>query len=120
MRGIDEFVSGDGKIPQPRTLLDVVSSNAISCPDKTWTSVPMSRTVAAMGYQDLTYGQLHNAVNRSARWLRDVLELEKTSAFETLAYLGPPDTRYIVFTLAAIKAGYQVRISTPALALTLG
>lgn len=97
----------DLSLPRPRLLLDVVSRNARADPTKTWASVPCSQNDPAAGYLDLTYSQLHNAVNRSATWMSDTFNREAMPPFEPLA--GPPDTRYVIFTLAAIKAGFQVR-----------
>ena len=100
---------GNHTFPKPRILLDVVLSNAHKFPEKIWASVPISQTDPAEGYRDLTYMQLHNAINRSAWWLANTFQGKTSREFEPLAYIGTPDTRYMIFALTAIKAGFQIR-----------
>jgi hypothetical protein len=47
-----------------------------------------------------------NAINGMAWWMKS--ELGESKRFETLAYFGPWDPRYIIVLLASVKAGYKV------------
>ena len=49
---------------------------------------------------------LARAVNRAAHWMEKTLG--RGSDFETLAYTGPNDARYMIFVLAAVKTGYRL------------
>ncbi len=49
---------------------------------------------------------MSQAVNVMAWWLEK--EIGESSTFETLSYLGPPDLRYAIVFLAAVKCGYKV------------
>lgn len=60
-----------------------------------------------MGYEDVTFARLNYAITRAAHWLQDALENQDSLPSKALAYIGPPDTRYIIFTIAAIKTGYK-------------
>lgn len=93
---------------QPRLIPHVVSKHAEETPDKTWASIPKSPTDASAGYDDISFARLNYAVTRAVHWLQRTIEPHKAGTFEALAYIGPPDTRYIIFTIAAIKAGFQV------------
>lgn len=55
----------------------------------------------------ITIGQLANTIDRAAWWLEDVLG-GRGQGFPTVAYLGPSDLRYLIFVVAAVKAGYKV------------
>ena len=46
------------------------------------------------------------AVNKFASWLKG--KIGRSTAYETLAYMGPSDVRYAVIFLAAVKCGYKV------------
>ena len=59
------------------------------------------------GFQDISYGAFANSINRLAWWIEE--NLGKSSTFETLSYIGPPDLRYIILTVAAQKTGYKAR-----------
>lgn len=97
-----------GSSYRPRLIPHVVSTRASESPDKIWASIPISSTGASAGYKDITFAQLNSAVTRAVRWLRENIEPHRSKEFEPLAYIGSPDARYIVFTIAAIKAGFQV------------
>ena len=63
------------------------------------------------GFTAVTYGQLANAINRTARWIQSTLGT--SHSFETITYLGPPDLRYVFLTVAAQKTGFKVGFSCP-------
>lgn len=95
-------------LPLPRLLPHVVSDIIASEPSKIWGSIPVNPHTTSDGYEDITYKRFSYAVDRAAWWIRSEFEQSKLRPFEPLAYMGPSDARYIIFTLAAIKAGFQV------------
>jgi hypothetical protein len=97
-------------IPEPRLIPHVVSYHARNAPNKIWGSIPRSESDASQGYEDITFARLNYAISRACQWLVDVVEPDRNRKFEPLAYIGPPDSRYIILTIAAIKTGYQVSI----------
>jgi hypothetical protein len=96
-------------IPEPRLIPQVVSNNAKKTPEKIWGSLPKSDSDVSQGYEDVTFARLNYAVTRACKWLVDNIEPHRRSKFEPLAYIGPPDSRYIILAIAAIKTGFQVR-----------
>lgn len=89
-----------------RLLPEVVEDLAATDPRGIWLSNP-TEVDSAGSFSDVTYGQLANAVNRASRWINErVSSLEHGS--QTLAYLGPPDSRYLIFIIAAVKAGHRL------------
>ena len=86
----------------------MVSERARNEPQSIWASIAKSPTDTSAGYEDVTFARLNYAVTRAARWLRKTLDPQDSLPPEALAYLGPPDTRYIIFTIAAIKTGFKV------------
>lgn len=58
-------------------------------------------------YRSVSAAAFANAINRASWFLER--SLGKGANFETLGYVGPGDLRYIILTVAAIKAGYKVR-----------
>ena len=108
---MDEYdVSDDAAgMPQPRLIPHVISERAKSTPQKIWASLPISPSDASQGYEDISFARLNYAVSRAAEWLVENIEQHKAKQFEALAYMGPPDSRYVIFAVAAIKAGFQVR-----------
>ena len=95
-------------IPEPRLIPHAVSYHAKNDPSKIWGSVPRSESDTSQGYEDITFARLNYAISRACQWLLDVVEPDRRCKFEPLAYIGPPDSRYIILTIAAIKTGYQV------------
>ncbi|KAL8949996.1 MAG: hypothetical protein Q9222_003939 [Ikaeria aurantiellina] len=93
-----------------RLLPQVLDALAISDADRIYASVPKS-TDLADGFRNLTMLQMATAVNHLAWWLD--LQLGKSSTFETISYLGPPDIRYAIIFLAAVKCGYKVLFPSP-------
>ncbi|KAI3318574.1 acetyl-CoA synthetase-like protein [Xylariaceae sp. AK1471] len=52
-----------------------------------------------------------NAINRAAWWL--VEKIGQPSNFETVAYIGSNDIRYLLFMFGAIKVGYKMLFTSP-------
>lgn len=73
-------------------------------PKRVCIQIAASRTTEAV---QVTVGELANAINRAAWWLDDTLG-KPGKGFPTVAYLGPSDLRYLIFVVAAVKAGYKV------------
>lgn len=93
-------------VPFGRRLLPVLVDELD--PERLFARLPKSAHLQD-GFVDVTCGTFARAVNRAAGWLEATLG--KSSSFETLAYLGPPDIRYGIFILGACKVGYKVRSS---------
>ncbi|OQU95819.1 hypothetical protein CLAIMM_01986 [Cladophialophora immunda] len=102
-----------GSIPLPRLLPNLVAERALTEPNKIWGAIPTSPQTTSDGYEDISYRRFNYAIDRAAYWMQSTLEPKRLRPFEPLAYLGPPDTRYIVFSLAAIKAGFQMLYLSP-------
>ena len=91
-----------------RKLLPVaIDEIARNEPDAHYAEYPKAPTSYEEGFTPVTYAQFANAINGAA-WLLEN-KLGKGAAFQTLAYLGPSDLRYMIFAMAAVKAGYKVR-----------
>ena len=103
----------DNPLPQPRLLPHVVSGHAERHPQKVWAALPKVPSDASKGYQDVTFAQLNYAISRATNWLLETFRATQTRKFEALAYMGPPDSRYVIFAIAAIKAGVQVQLHHP-------
>jgi acyl-coenzyme A synthetase/AMP-(fatty) acid ligase len=68
---------------------------------------PYARVVSPDGtLEDITFANLDNASNRAAWFLDRMLDKDE----ETVYYMGRSDIRYVVWVLAAMKAGKCVRI----------
>jgi hypothetical protein len=95
-------------LPHPRLLPHLVSQIAKDDPTKIWGSIPLDRQTATKGFEDISYQRFSYAVDRAAWWIRKNIELYRIQKPEPIAYIGIPDTRYQIFTLGAIKAGFHV------------
>jgi hypothetical protein len=97
--------------PQPaygkRIVISVVDETAAAEPNRHWLSIPNSLDPKD-GWRVVTFRELANAVNRTARQILDTCGPAEKDAFPTIAYIAPNDFRYLIFTLAATKAGYKV------------
>lgn len=98
--------------PQPllrrkQLLNHIVDGMAKARPSAVWAEIPRSITSYELGFRKITYRSLANAINGVAWWLHRSLGPSKD--FETLAYFGSWDVRYIILLLGAVKVGYKVR-----------
>lgn len=105
------FPSGGGERKLPveprfgsRLLPQVVDELARSCPERIYASISLSSD--PLQFQHVTVLELAQAVSQFA-WRLDE-NLGRSTTFETLAYVGPSDLRYVVVFLAAVKCGYKV------------
>ena len=60
----------------------------------------------ADGFYDINYGQVARAINAVAWWIQR--HIGRSTTFKTVAYMGPPDLRYAIVTIAAQKTGHTV------------
>ena len=88
-----------------RLLPQVVDELARSSPKRVFATLPLSSDLT-QGFYDVTMLQVSQAVNKLAYWLEHTIG--RSTAFETLSYMGLPDLRYAIVFLAAVKCGYKV------------
>lgn len=88
-----------------RLLPQVVDELARSSPERIYASIAI-HSDPLQGLRDVTVLELAQAVSHFAWWLDE--HLGKSTSFETLAYVGLSDLRYVVVFLAAVKCGYKV------------
>ena len=93
-----------------RLIPHIIDGLALTNPRKVFASYPRSSNLQE-GFRDVNYLQLANAINACAWWIES--QVGKSHVLETLAYIGPSDLRYAIFTVAAIKTGYKVSGATP-------
>ena len=86
-----------------RLLPQIVDEYARTQPDRIYASLPRTAAVSD-GYYDVTMLQFANAINGMAWWIES--RLGKSTAFETMTYMGASDARYAIIFLAGIKTGY--------------
>lgn len=89
-----------------RLLPSQLDYNAAVTPDRIYASVPLTHDIAD-GFRDITTREVLDAVDSFAWWLRD--RFGPSDSFETLAYAGIADLRYVIFFYGAVKCGYKVR-----------
>ena len=88
-----------------RLIPQLIDERAESNPQGSVWSVPKSSNLAD-GFRDISYGQVARAINKAAWWIDE--HIGKSTTFENLAYIGPPDLRYSILTIAAQKTGHTV------------
>jgi acyl-CoA synthetase (AMP-forming)/AMP-acid ligase II len=89
-------------VPHGRRLLPVLVDELR--PERIFARIPKSSHLQD-GLIDVNCQTFARAINRAAGWLEDTLG--KSSSFETVAYFGPSDLRYLIFVLGASKVGYK-------------
>ena len=89
-------------------LNHMVDDLARLTPSAVWVETPISTTSYEYGFRKITYRMLASAVNGVTSWLHRTLG--PGHEFETLAYFGPWDIRYVLLLLGAVKVGYKVSI----------
>lgn len=92
-----------------RLLPQVIDELAATDPQGIWLSLPRELDSAEI-FKDVDYTRLANAVNRAAWWIETHAggTCGVDNKARTLAYLGPTDSRYLVFLIAAIKVGHRL------------
>ncbi len=93
-----------------RLMPHVVDEIASQTPNLAYASVPLGATTTA-GFKDVTFSEMASAINYLAAWIERTLG--KSEKFDSLAYLGVTDLRYVVVFLAAMKCGWQLVLPSP-------
>ncbi|KAJ3577520.1 hypothetical protein NPX13_g3049 [Xylaria arbuscula] len=105
-------VNGNNKEYGRRLLPHVVDDIATREPGREAFSIPRSSDPKD-GWKPISFKQYANAVNYVAHRILTNCGLPPVGKFPTIAYVGPNDARYVIFTLAAVKAGYQALFISP-------
>ncbi|ROV93376.1 hypothetical protein VMCG_08404 [Cytospora schulzeri] len=93
-----------------RLLPRVLDETAATQPDLTYAYVPISNSLSD-GFKAITFSDVATATNYMATWIHQ--NLGPCDSFQTIAYMGPGDLRYVVVFLAAVKCGYKVLLPSP-------
>ncbi|ROV98462.1 hypothetical protein VPNG_08540 [Cytospora leucostoma] len=93
-----------------RLLPTVVDETAASQPELTYAYVPISNNLGD-GFKAITFSDVATATNYMAAWIHQTLG--RSTSFQTIAYMGPGDLRYVPVFLAAVKCGYKVLLPSP-------
>jgi len=75
-------------------------------PGLVYASVSIATDISE-GFKNVTFSDIASATNHIAAWIDRTLK--RSSSFDTIAYMGLGDLRYVVVFLAAVKCGYKVR-----------
>ncbi|KAL1852805.1 putative NRPS-like protein biosynthetic cluster [Diaporthe australafricana] len=92
-----------------RLMPQVVDETAKTQPDLPYAYVPVTNNVGD-GFKAITFGAIASATNHMAGWIHQ--NLGRSTSFETIAYMGLGDLRYVVVFLAAVKCGYKVLLTS--------
>ena len=90
---------------ESRSLPQVVDKLSRSDPTRVYATYPLSSHLSR-GFRDVTMLEVAQAINELAWWIE--MNLERSTVFETIAYIEPSDLRYAIVFLAAVKCGYKV------------
>jgi acyl-CoA synthetase (AMP-forming)/AMP-acid ligase II len=91
-----------------RALISVIEYKARKEPNGTWVSYPINENDLCQGFGNVSYRQLENTANRAAYWLEKNLP-QSLVTFQTFAYAGPKNLRYLILAVAAWKLQKMVR-----------
>ena len=86
----------------------ILDDRAASTPDRTYASIARADW-RRDGYQDVSYRQIANAVQKMSWWLDE--KLDTVDSIDSLAYMGPNDLRYLFLIMAATKTNRRVSLS---------
>ncbi|KAL1893536.1 putative NRPS-like protein biosynthetic cluster [Sporothrix stenoceras] len=91
-----------------RLLPHIADQVAADTPDHVLYEYPSSSTDLSHKWTTVTARQFADAVNRGAHWIHSNVGSpnDPMHAVPRLGYSGPPDLRYYILVLAAIKTGY--------------
>jgi hypothetical protein len=90
-----------------RLLHVTIDQIAAETPDRAWASIPKSNNLSD-GYRDVSFAEFANAINRLSWFLESHLGPDRPK-FKTLVYMGLPDMRYHIMSMAAAKTECKVR-----------
>jgi hypothetical protein len=88
-----------------RLMPVVVDQVAKQQPGLKFASVPLTTNVSD-GFKDIIFSDIASSTNFVAAWIDRTLG--RSWAFDTIAYMGLGDLRYVVVFLAAVRCGYKV------------
>lgn len=98
-----------------RLLPVIIDEVARQDPGRAWASLPVDDYDLEQGFEDVTYAQFANGINKLAHCITEALgppPPEEEGKFDAIVYLGVPDIRYYMLIPAAAKAGRQVLFSS--------
>jgi len=75
-------------------------------PERLYASIPRLPTHLSRGFRDITAEDMAHCVDVLAHQLEELYG--RSSNFEAICYLGPPDLRGAIMFCAAVKCGYKV------------
>lgn len=90
-----------------RTIPSAIDELAQIRPTRPWVSF----VTDYKGLRDVSFQSCAHAVNKACWWLKRTLGTSVT--FDTVAYIGPNDLRYLILFSAAVKCGYKVLEGQP-------
>ena len=94
-----------------RLLAHHVADIARKDPGRTAYTIPKDPKTYSKGYRVVTYSDFERGVDRLAWFLEE--KLGKSTALDTLAYIGPNDIRYFMLSVAVPKARYKILFTSP-------
>ncbi|TDZ14767.1 Non-canonical non-ribosomal peptide synthetase FUB8 [Colletotrichum orbiculare MAFF 240422] len=95
-----------------RLIPSLIDFNAKTTPTEECFSVPRTNS-AKDGWRQVSWSQYANAINRVAASILQTCGPAPAKAYPTIAYIGANDARYLVFVVAAVKAGYKALLISP-------
>lgn len=95
---------------------DIVDQRAKDKANAPYAECPVSTLTCNQGYRKITYGDSTNVTNGVALWLYN--KPRQGRDFETLACIGPNDSRHSGSVLSAVKAGCTVLYHTVSIQMT--
>ncbi|KAI0543188.1 hypothetical protein GGR58DRAFT_12902 [Xylaria digitata] len=96
-----------------RLIPHVIDELAQSQPDRECFSFPKSSNPRD-GVRLVTFREYANAINHIAHVITQRCGFPAPDSIPTIAYIGPNDARYMIFLVAALKAGYKAFFLSPA------
>lgn len=99
-----------------RLIPHVIDHVAKTDPLRECFSIPLSSNPQD-GWRSISYGQYATAIDRLAHHIVEMSGVPQPKTFPTVAYIGTNDAVYLIFVIAAIKAGYKVSVITVTAAL---
>jgi acyl-CoA synthetase (AMP-forming)/AMP-acid ligase II len=88
--------------PGSRHVLQLLTHRALTIPSLTYASIPLDPLNLSLGFRDISYAELLNAINHCTHYLSRVLPPAR-ERYEVVAYLGPKDIRYPIIACAFAK-----------------
>ncbi|KPI44515.1 uncharacterized protein AB675_8542 [Cyphellophora attinorum] len=93
-----------------RLLHVTIDEIAWDDPDRPYASLPYDDDNLSKGYEDITFAVLANAINKLAWHIQSCLGTD--SDLHTYTYIGTPDLRYQIMSMATAKLSKRVLFSS--------